>query len=68
MDKKKAANEFKDIFKKMLKQLFQVDAKENLSTVIQKLDEPTIEEVDRAVDMLKIRKRQEKLLHNSLKE
>jgi hypothetical protein len=37
----------------MLNQPTQVDVEENLSTVEQRLDEPTIEEVERTVDMLK---------------
>jgi RNAse (barnase) inhibitor barstar len=52
-DKKKAANEFKNMFEKMLNQPTQVDVEENLSTVEQRLDEPTVEEVERAVGMLK---------------
>ncbi|KAL4084697.1 hypothetical protein QTP88_027621 [Uroleucon formosanum] len=52
-DKTKAANEFKNMFETMLNQPTQVDVEENLSTVEQRLDEPTIEEVERAVDMLK---------------
>lgn len=56
MDKKKAAKEFKDMFEKILNQPFQVESEENLSTVEQKLDELAIEEVKRAVDMLKMEK------------
>jgi len=37
----------------MLNQPSQVDSEENLSTVEHKLDELTIEEVERAVEMLK---------------
>jgi len=52
MDMKMAANEFKNMFNKILNQPFQADVEENLSTVEQRLDEPTIE-VERTVDMLK---------------
>jgi len=51
--KRKVVNEFKGMFEKMLNHPSQVDSEENLSTVEQKLDEPTIEEVERAVEMLK---------------
>ncbi|KAL4153361.1 hypothetical protein QTP88_001194 [Uroleucon formosanum] len=52
-DKTKAANEFKNMFETMLNQPTQVDVVKNLSTVEQRFDEPAIEEVERAVDMLK---------------
>lgn len=52
-DKRKVVNEFKGMFEKMLNQPSQLDSEENLSTVEQKLDEPMIEEVERAVEMLK---------------
>jgi len=41
------------MFNKILNQPFQADVEENLSTVEQRLDEPTIEEVEMAADMLK---------------
>jgi hypothetical protein len=41
------------MFETMLNQSTQVNVEENVSTVEQRLDEPTIEEVERAVDMLK---------------
>lgn len=53
MDMKKVVNEFNYMFDKILNQPFQVDVEENLSTVEQRLDEPTIEEMEMAVDMLK---------------
>jgi len=40
-DKKKAAKEFKDMFKK--NQPFLVNVEENFSTIKQRLDEPTID-------------------------
>jgi len=62
-DMKKDANKFKNMFNKILNQPFQADVEENLSMVEQdqkedvrkfvRLDEPTIEEVEMAVDMLK---------------
>lgn len=52
-DKRKVVNEFKSMFEKMLNQPFQVDSEENLSTVKQNLDEPMIEELERAVGMVK---------------
>jgi len=52
-DMKKAANEFKNMFNKILNQPSQADVEENLSTVEQRLDDPTIEEVEMEVDMLK---------------
>ncbi|XP_008181905.1 craniofacial development protein 2-like [Acyrthosiphon pisum] len=55
-DKKKAANEFRNMFETMLNQPTQVEVEENLNTVEQRLDEPTLEEVERAVNMLKNRK------------
>jgi len=51
-DKKKAADEFKDVFDKMLNKPFQVDKEKNISTVEQKVDEPMIE-VEQAINMLK---------------
>jgi hypothetical protein len=44
------------MFNKILNQPYQVDVEENLSTVKQRLGEPTIEEVERAVDLLKNKK------------
>ncbi|XP_060881722.1 craniofacial development protein 2-like [Metopolophium dirhodum] len=55
-DKKKAANEFRNMFETMLNQPTQVEVEENLNTVEQRLDEPTLEEVERAANMLKNRK------------
>jgi len=50
---KMAANEFKNMFNKIVNQLFQADVEENHYIVEQRLDESTIEEVERAVEMLK---------------
>ncbi|CAI6348685.1 unnamed protein product [Macrosiphum euphorbiae] len=44
------------MFETMLNQPTQVELEENLNTVEQRLDEPTLEEVERAVNMLKNRK------------
>lgn len=52
-DKKKAAEEFKDMFSKILNQPFQIDLEKNNSTVEQGVDDPTIDEVEQAVNMLK---------------
>jgi len=54
------------MFETMLNQPSQVDVEENLSTVEQRLDEPTIEELERAVDMKKMERHQGKtqLLQN----
>ncbi|XP_008185534.1 uncharacterized protein LOC100573366 [Acyrthosiphon pisum] len=52
-DKKKAANEFRNMFETMLNQPTQVEVEENLNTAEQRLDEPTLKEVERAVNMLK---------------